>query len=145
MNSDADLNQVLGQLHDLGVYLAIEDFGTEYSSLARLRDLPVEVLKIDRSFVDGLGVEAGDTAIVASIMSLAFAMGLHVIAEGVETEAQASYLRAHNVDFAQGWLLGKAQPAEQFKAYYRENKQPRDAVPDASRRAIAALARASPA
>jgi len=74
--------------------------------------------------------------VTSHIIDMAKALHLYVIAEGVETESQASYLRAHNVDFAQGWLLGKAQPAEQFKAYYSQNKQARGA-PDATRRAIA--------
>ena len=111
INSDADVVEVLGRLRALGVYLAIDDFGTEYSSLARLRDLPVEVLKIDRSFVDGLGTEPGDTAIVASIMSLAFAMGLHVIAEGVETESQAVVLAGLGCGVAQGFLFSRSVPA----------------------------------
>ena len=105
MNSDTEVLDVLEQLRRLGVYVAIDDFGTEYSSLARLRDLPVEVLKIDRSFVDGLGSEAGDTAIVASIMSLACAMGLHVIAEGVESTEQAMALIGLGCGVAQGFLF----------------------------------------
>jgi EAL domain-containing protein (putative c-di-GMP-specific phosphodiesterase class I) len=68
-----------------GIFLAIDDFGVERSSLSRLKHVPVEVLKIDRSFVDGLGTDPDDSAIVASILSLGYAMGLHVVAEGVET------------------------------------------------------------
>jgi len=107
VDSGTDVVDVLRRLRELGVYLAIDDFGTEYSSLARLRDLPVEVLKIDRSFVDGLGTEPGDTAIVSSIMSLAIAMGLHVIAEGVETEAQARALAGLGCGVAQGYLFSR--------------------------------------
>ena len=82
----------LRALKDLGVYVGIDDFGTGHSSLARLRSLPVEVLKVDRSFIDGLGTEPEDSAVVAAILSLAHALGLHVIAEGVETPLQAHQL-----------------------------------------------------
>ena len=102
---------VLRALKALGVYVAIDDFGTGYSSLASLRRLPVEVLKVDRSFVDGLGTEPEDSAIVASVMSLAHAMGLHVIAEGVETPLQASELAALGCTVAQGYLFGPPMPA----------------------------------
>ncbi len=84
--------QTLDRLQGLGVYLSIDDFGTGYSSLARLRDLPFEVLKIDRGFVSGLGGESADLAVISSIMSLAHAMGLHVIAEGIEHHRQAAAL-----------------------------------------------------
>lgn len=102
---DADTVEVLARIREMGVYLAIDDFGTEYSSLARLRGLPVEVLKIDRSFIDGLPSESGDTAIVSSILSLAFAMGKHVIAEGVERPEQAAALRSMGCTVAQGFLF----------------------------------------
>jgi EAL domain-containing protein (putative c-di-GMP-specific phosphodiesterase class I) len=107
---------VLAELQSLGVYIGIDDFGTGHSSLARLRDLPVEVLKVDRSFVDGLGRESDDTAIVASIMSLAFAMGLHAIAEGVEQPAQAKALTRLGCTTAQGFLFSPAQPASAISA-----------------------------
>jgi diguanylate cyclase len=104
---DADTVKMLDNLHALGVYVAIDDFGTEYSSLSRLRALPVEVLKIDRSFIDGLPQESGDTAIVSSILSLAVAMGKHVIAEGVERPEQAAALRAMGCAVAQGYLFSR--------------------------------------
>ncbi len=106
--ADADTVAVLDRIHALGVYLAIDDFGTEYSSLSRLRALPVEVLKIDRSFIDGLPEEPGDTAIVSSILSLAVAMGKHAIAEGVERPEQAAALRAMGCTVAQGYLFSPA-------------------------------------
>jgi diguanylate cyclase (GGDEF)-like protein len=107
---------VLAELQSLGVYLAIDDFGTGHSSLARLRDLPVEIVKIDRSFVDGLGRDPHDSAIVASIMSLAFAMGLHAIAEGVEQPAQARALTRLGCTTAQGYLFAPAQPPSAISA-----------------------------
>lgn len=102
---EAEIIATLKLLHQLGIYMAIDDFGTEYSSLARLRDLPIEVLKIDRSFIDGLGTETGDTAIVSSILSLAFATGKHVIAEGIERVEQALALRSMGCGVAQGYLF----------------------------------------
>jgi diguanylate cyclase len=105
--SEGEIIASLNQLHQMGIYVAIDDFGTEYSSLARLRDLPVEVLKIDRSFIDGLPTEPGDTAIVSSILSLAFATGKHVIAEGIERQEQAIALRTMGCHVAQGYLFSR--------------------------------------
>jgi len=103
----AETVRVLDQVRKLGVYVAIDDFGTQHSSLTRLRDLPAEVLKIDRDFIDGLGAEPGDTAIVSSIMSLAFAMGKHPIAEGVERREQAAALLRMGCAVAQGYLFSR--------------------------------------
>ncbi len=108
---EAELIGTLNQLRKMGIYIAIDDFGTEYSSLSRLRDLPIEVLKIDRSFIDGLPTESRDTAIVSSILSLAVATGKHVIAEGVERAEQAIALRSMGCHVAQGFLFSKAVDA----------------------------------
>ncbi len=105
---EAELIGTLNQLRKMGIYIAIDDFGTEYSSLSRLRDLPIEVLKIDRSFIDGLPTESRDTAIVSSILSLAVATGKHVIAEGVERAEQALALRSMGCHVAQGFLFSEA-------------------------------------
>jgi diguanylate cyclase (GGDEF)-like protein len=112
---DASLN-CLRMLKELGIYVGIDDFGTGHSSLARLKSLPVEVLKVDRSFIDGLGTEPEDSAIVHAILSLAHALGLHVIAEGVETPLQAHQLAALGCGVAQGFLWSPAVPAEQVPA-----------------------------
>jgi diguanylate cyclase (GGDEF)-like protein len=109
----ADTVRVLDQVRKMGVYVAIDDFGTQHSSLTRLRDLPAEVLKIDRDFIDGLGSEPGDTAIVSSILSLAFAMGKHPIAEGVERRAQAAALLSMGCAVAQGYLFSPPIPADE--------------------------------
>ena len=116
MGRATDIIDMLTRIRRMGLYLAMDDFGTEHSSLARLRDLPVEVLKIDRSFIDGLPSEAGDTAIVSSILSLAYAMGKHVIAEGVETEDQALALCDMGCPVAQGYLFSWPVPATDIPA-----------------------------
>lgn len=112
VNPEADMVAALKRIRAMGIYLAIDDFGTQHSSLARLRGLPVEVLKIDRSFIDGLSTEPEDTAIVSSILSLAFAMGKHVIAEGVERPEQAAALHSMGCTVAQGYLFGAAVAPE---------------------------------
>jgi diguanylate cyclase (GGDEF)-like protein len=105
MNPEANIVDTLDQVCRMGIYVAIDDFGMKHSSLSRLRDLPVEVLKIDRSFIDGLPAEPGDIAIVSSILSLAFAMGKHVIAEGIERTEQAVALYNMGGTVAQGYLF----------------------------------------
>jgi diguanylate cyclase (GGDEF)-like protein len=120
MGAGAEPRRVLASLKGLGVYVAIDDFGTGYSSLASLKRLPVEVIKVDRSFVDGLGTDPEDSAIVAAILSLAHAMGLHVIAEGVETPLQAAELVALGCTVGQGYLWSAAVPAERFVALAAE-------------------------
>jgi diguanylate cyclase (GGDEF)-like protein len=102
----------LRALRDLGVHLALDDFGTGYSSLAHLRKFPVEVLKIDRSFVSGLGSNPEDAAIVGMIIDLARTFGHLVIAEGVETQEQVDELNRLGCTLCQGYHLGRPVPAE---------------------------------
>ncbi len=105
----------LGALHELGVKLAIDDFGTGYSSLTYLRRFPIDALKIDRSFVNGVSENVKDATIVAAVVALAHAFGIPAIAEGVETASQAAQLTDLGCDFAQGYLWGKPQPAYRLK------------------------------
>jgi diguanylate cyclase (GGDEF)-like protein len=97
----------LGALRALGVVLCIDDFGTGYSSLSYLHRLPVGIVKIDRSFVAGVGEDGANEPIVRAVLAMTRAMGHRVVAEGVETGVQAAWLRAQGCDLAQGWLYGR--------------------------------------
>jgi diguanylate cyclase (GGDEF)-like protein len=108
--------ETLTGIRELGLGLAIDDFGTGYSSLTYLKRFPVSVLKIDQAFVRGLGEDAADTAIVKSVIDLAHALGLVVVAEGVETVDQLAHLRELGCDLGQGYLFARPQPAEDIEA-----------------------------
>ena len=101
----------LRALRELGVKLAIDDFGNGYSSLSYLKRFPVDVIKIDRSIVEGLGHNQGDSAIVSATISLAHALGLEVIAEGMETGEAVAELRSLGCNFGQGDYWATPQPA----------------------------------
>ena len=103
---------VLSALRELGIEIAIDDFGTGYSSLASLKRLPLDILKIDRSFVRGLGEQAEDTAITAAIVGMAHALDVAVVAEGVETAEQHERLRVLGCEEAQGFYLSRPQPPD---------------------------------
>jgi EAL domain-containing protein (putative c-di-GMP-specific phosphodiesterase class I) len=104
---------------DLGVRMAIDDFGTGFSSLGRLRDLPVDYLKIDQSFVTDALVESQNAAIVESVVSLAHRLGRQVVAEGVEDEATLAYLDRLTADYAQGFFIGRPVPPDEIKQRLR--------------------------
>ncbi len=110
----------LHHMHDLGVRIAIDDFGTGYASFKYLTRLPVDALKIDMSFVKGLGVNASDTAIVRSVIGLGRELGIEVVAEGVETESQRAQLLALNCRLGQGWLFSRALTLDEFIRTYRQ-------------------------
>jgi diguanylate cyclase (GGDEF)-like protein/PAS domain S-box-containing protein len=103
---------VVRDLKELGVHLSIDDFGTGYSSLVYLKRLAVDTLKIDRSFVDGVGREPEDTAIVMAVLGMAQSLGLSVVAEGVETEEQLETLRGLGCELAQGFYFARPEPAD---------------------------------
>jgi diguanylate cyclase (GGDEF)-like protein/PAS domain S-box-containing protein len=106
--------RTLRHLHDAGIGLAIDDFGTGFSSLAYLKRFPIDVLKIDRTFTDGLGLDENDTAIVRATIALAHSLGIRVVAEGVETEAQLQLLHELGCDTVQGYLMGPPVPSSEF-------------------------------
>ena len=115
----------LDSLKRLGVTLMLDDFGTGWSSLSYLKRFPVDVLKIDRTFVDGLGVEAEDSAIVRAVVGMARALELGVIAEGVETARQADQLRELGCERAQGFYYGRPRPAHEITPLLRAGWQER--------------------
>ncbi len=102
----------LRELRSLGLHLSVDDFGTGYSSLTYLKRFPVEAIKVDRSFVAGLGIESEDSTIVEAVVRLGQSLGLHVVAEGIESPLQLARLRELGCDRGQGYLFGRPRPAE---------------------------------
>ncbi|TAN79552.1 MAG: EAL domain-containing protein [Magnetospirillum sp.] len=119
-----DVRSVLGRLRNIGIKLSIDDFGTGYSSLSYLKSFPLNVLKIDRSFVVDLPHEREGAAICLAIIHMAKALSLDVVAEGVETEAQADFLRAHGCDFVQGYLFGRPEAVEHATTHLKSLCEP---------------------
>jgi len=120
-----DIHYVVQTLHSFkkkGISISIDDFGTEYSSLQYLKQLPVDKIKIDMSFVQGIEVSAKDAAIVKAIIVLAKSMNLRVIAEGVETQKQLSFLMKHTCNEMQGYYYYKPMPAEQVEEILKNEK-----------------------
>jgi diguanylate cyclase (GGDEF)-like protein len=124
MQNPARAIALLRRLHELGVRLSIDDFGTGYSSLAYLKELPVHELKIDRSFIRHVSGDAKDRAIVLSTIELGHNLGLTVVAEGVETRADADLLRDLQCDLAQGYFYATPLPAGQFLAWMNASGTP---------------------
>jgi CheY-like chemotaxis protein len=116
MNDVEGSVDVLRELAALGVAVSIDDFGTGYSSLSYLKQFPLQELKIDRSFVEGLGRDDNDTAIVAAVVAMAHALGLCVVAEGVETSEQLERLRTLGCEQAQGYYFARPGPASEVDA-----------------------------
>jgi diguanylate cyclase (GGDEF)-like protein/PAS domain S-box-containing protein len=120
MNDAAAALSVLRALKELGVTLAIDDFGTGYSSLSYLQRFPLDILKIDKTFVDELGIAPEGSEIISAVINLAHALGLQVIAEGVETELQLEELERLDCDFAQGYLFSRPVPAHELVEAFPE-------------------------
>ena len=123
-------SEQLGRLRERGVLIALDDFGTGYSSMATLRNLPIDVMKVDRAFVQDLSDDPSALAVTRAILTLAQALGKHTVAEGIETQAQADTLRQLGCDEFQGFLFSKPVPAAEFAALCRFSA--RQSVPVAS-------------
>jgi len=117
MSDPASTRSILLQCKELGLLVALDDFGTLYSSLAYLKTLPIDIIKIDKSFVDGLPHDRFDAAIVLAVISLANALGCSIVAEGVEKEEQAHWLAQAGCQSAQGFLYSKGLPYDQFVSW----------------------------
>jgi diguanylate cyclase (GGDEF)-like protein len=117
-NADATI-QVLLAIKAMGIHLAIDDFGTGYSSLSYLRRFPIDVLKIDQSFIRALGTDSNDEALVDAIISLGKSLKLNIIAEGIETQEQLDFLRAHHCEEGQGYFFSRAVEPKAFASILR--------------------------
>ena len=118
-----DIDESVGRMNELqsyGVGFSLDDFGTGYSSLAYLKSLPLDQLKIDQSFVRDVLTDPNDASIVRTILALGAGLGLQVIAEGVETEAQRDFLERHHCHAWQGYLMSRPVPIEAFVQLVRE-------------------------
>jgi EAL domain-containing protein (putative c-di-GMP-specific phosphodiesterase class I) len=122
MHNAEDSIGIMRQLKSRGMDLALDDFGTGFSSLAYLKRFPIDKLKIDKAFVRDIPDDANDIAIVTAIIAMAHALGLRVQAEGVETQAQADFLRDCGCEYAQGYLFGRALPADEFETLLERDR-----------------------
>jgi EAL domain-containing protein (putative c-di-GMP-specific phosphodiesterase class I) len=123
MNDPGRAQRVLTELHDQGVRLAIDDFGTGYSSLTHLKRLPVDEIKIDRGFIDGVDRVGDDRSIVGAVVSMAKALDLRVVGEGVETEEQAQALQEMGCGVVQGFLYSRPVDAAHITASLLEAEE----------------------
>ncbi|MFZ6750905.1 putative bifunctional diguanylate cyclase/phosphodiesterase [Undibacterium sp. Ren11W] len=121
MSNDPHFLELISQIRHLKFGIHLDDFGTGYSSLSRLKDLPLTVLKLDRVFVQDIANASRGQKLLRAMIHLARELELQVVAEGVETQEQASFLKAHGVEFAQGWLYARAMPSEDLLAWYSVN------------------------
>jgi EAL domain-containing protein (putative c-di-GMP-specific phosphodiesterase class I) len=112
----------LQEMSAMGVRLAIDDFGTGYSSLSRLKRFPIDVLKIDQTFVRGIISDPNDAAIVSAIITMAHALGIKVVAEGVETREQLEFLNARDCDFVQGYYFSRPLPGDEIESLFKKSE-----------------------
>jgi EAL domain-containing protein (putative c-di-GMP-specific phosphodiesterase class I) len=124
LRSDPEILRQLRAIRDLGVRLAIDDFGTGNSAVAYLKQFPIDVLKIDQSFVRGVGSSPEDAAITSATIAMARQLGLRVVAEGVEEPGQMEFLRRHGCDEYQGFLFSPAVPPDAFALILRRGLDP---------------------
>jgi EAL domain-containing protein (putative c-di-GMP-specific phosphodiesterase class I) len=116
-----NVSEALQILSEEGVTIALDDFGTGFASLTHLKQFPVDIIKIDRSFVSRLGmVETQDAAIVGAVIGLARSLGIHTVAEGIETPEQLTHLAARQCDFGQGYMFGRPMAAAQVEKIVAE-------------------------
>jgi diguanylate cyclase (GGDEF)-like protein len=134
------VQSVLAAFRERGVRLALDDFGTGFSSLSYLKSLPLDVLKIDRSFVADIGVSDSGSSLVLAILQMAHALGLECVAEGVEDPRQLQFLAEHGCREVQGFLLARPMPADEFERWFAESEPRRRH--DAAMAALSAAARA---
>lgn len=113
-----DVTLIFHKFKDMNIMLAVDDFGTGYSSLSHLKNFPIDTLKIDRSFLRDIPEDSENVAIISGIIAMAQGLGLHVVAEGVETRQQQDFLRDHGCDYIQGFYLGKPVAAEEFERQF---------------------------
>ncbi|MBV1786730.1 EAL domain-containing protein [Marinobacterium sp. D7] len=130
LDEEHEVLEVLNGCRSMGISIAIDDFGTGYSALSYLARFPIGTLKIDRSFISHVTIDAYRAELVKAILSIARCLGQQVVAEGVETEEQAAFLRAHGCRLAQGYLYGKPMPVEAFSALSQDISTPGVLVQD---------------
>lgn len=118
IDEDRRVGSILRDFRDLGIGIALDDFGTGYSALGNLRHFPVTMLKIDRTFVGDIATNSSDAHLVEAVIALGHALQLTVVAEGVETPAQAQILRNLGCELAQGYLFARPMPGSEFAQKY---------------------------
>lgn len=123
MNYHGDLIDKIKSIKEIGITISVDDFGTGYSSLGYLKEFPVDALKIDRSFIVNMKDGDSGVAMVAAIISLAHALNLSVVAEGVETEVELNILKQQNCDFVQGYYFSKPLSVQDFTKKLAELSQ----------------------